>query len=576
VKLAWHIAKKDFRRLWPLLALWWGVLGLRALTPALDIKMRDQPMDAFWTQLNNIRPAVWLGADILLLLVIGAAAVDTDSPIKPAVHWRMLPLTGRRVFAAKILFLALACGLAGAVINVGVKIAYGFPFANLLAGLGWFEWKIAACLALGFMLASLFRYPFFTLGIALVLYGCLVVLYELPFPWYVQNDGDTLYLTRFLVWSNLLLVTALGSARWMYYSRRRSWSRIILAAGVACAQILQVWWPYDLVAGTQNHDITELPAPKTDSLGFSWQIDPLQIISHHFSDPNFQFLAKSNLSLSAPHAPHPGEAWIAESGRWTLPLVVGQKLKFYGVPKLDLPVNYGEVLGSLGINLPQKGRFEFRLQSGGFSPGVLSSLEHTHLANPAPKLMGELQFLIGPMERIADVAVAVGAHFTRTPDSFAIQYVGILEGKVNFDLLYQEVEPAGPPIGMLDPHGKWYALNSSDIRDYFFVLWNAKRQEGVLARGIDIWQGPREGDGYGQNEGVGLSVSTFSVGISFEFESTPGSSRRSRAEMQQWLADARLVELRFTPEHFYTVPANLDGLSIIEEVIPPTSTPPTP
>jgi len=615
VKLAWHIAKKDFRRLWPLLALWWGLLGLRALTPVLDLaaKLQNQPADSPLTQLNNIRPGAWLGADVLLLMIIAAAAVQTDSPIKSTSHWRMLPISGPRVFAAKILFLTLGCCVGGALINLGTKIAYGFPFANLLAGLGWFEWKITACLALGFMLASLFRRPFFALGIGLVVYICVVVFYDLPPIWFVRldqlpwYDEHSLFLTRFLVWSNLLLAAPLAAAVFVYFRRKRVLGGLILLAGIGCAQWTQGSWPtYGFFPEPEEKDdlAPAVMIPDSSVPNFSIQISPLRFITYRRNGEDL-YSVISGGTITGRQYPHPGDAWIISAAEWDLPLTGNGNFVLGAMPGPNflqgsgpnLPLNYADILQAFGMKTLMQSPGDAFIHSLNLNTDKLAKLQNLISNNTLPKIKGSLFLSTGPLTRIGDAPLTLGAQFPHAQDSIAIQNIHVMDGgapdadhyptpsleglplkTVGIDLIIQTLDPAGAPMQLLDPNWSWPGdpTKIHEVRDYYFVLWNPKRQESIPAQSLEIQ--PRWGydDEYGQNEGNGLSIHTSARSIYFPFFHPEGQAPWTKEEVQQWLKDARLVELRFKPEHFYRVEADLDGLTIAGHIPLATPTPPTP
>jgi hypothetical protein len=73
-------------------------------------------------------------------------------------------------------------------------------------------------------------------------------------------------------------------------------------------------------------------------------------------------------------------------------------------------------------------------------------------------------------------------------------------------------------------------------------------------------------DPYGQNEGDGLSVDTSTRQIYFLFYKSGDATPWSAQEVQTWLADARLVELRFVPEHRYSARADVNHLEFPDHV----------
>ncbi len=609
MKLTWHIAKKDFRRLWPLLALWWGVLALRAFEPTWDLATPYKDWDWWALRFAEIRPIAMVVLDTLLLIAIGAAAIRDDSPIRSFAHWRTLPLAGGRVLLAKILFLAVFCGLTGALISIATKIAYGFPPAELLAGLAWYEWKIAVCVSLGAMLASLFHHPFFTPVVAVIFYCCCAVLCDLPAIWYTQvegmgngDEGSTLYLSRFLVWSNVLLVTTLAVVIYMYYSRRRWPTILILGAGVALAQVAQGLWPIDFF-GPPKYDFIYMPAPPAAISALALQFSPLGVTWNENARPGDQYRAEFDAKISGLRSSRPGEAWFADTGRWVLPLPDGKKIDFLGGMGSPFPTNYAEVLQTLGLDKFPEDKIELYGGSGkqfAYAATLnlleLNSLEQAGAQKTRPKLQGGFMFHAGQMTRIADAPVTPGAHLARTEDDFTIQNVavthdvdpdssriyrrmpaGLTAEYVEIQLLIQSVAPAGAPLGTIHEYGSsWYREYWVKAPSYFFVLWNPQRHEVVPSFRLKVEPATESEDRYGQNEGNGLSIRTYTNSLLFEFYHAADSTPWSPQEIQAWLAGARLVELRYKWEHEYYVPADIDHLDIPDHITNHIPKDPTP
>ncbi len=600
MKIIWHITKKDFRQLWPLLALWWGVLALRALDPAMDFSahLPNAPTGQFATQFNRYRSGVLMAADLVLLVIVAASAVRVDSPIKPGMHWRQLPVSGGRVFSAKILFFILFCGLPAALINLVAKMEYGYPPALWRTGLTWYEWKIAVCIAVGVMAAALFRRAFLTPLTVVIVYSFIIIVYELPFLWFLQGYGDsiwdTLYLTRFLLWSNVLIASALGAAGFMYMTRRHWRSRLILAAGLVCAQFLQGYWPYDFFDQTDNA-FAYSPAPQELTFPVSFSSSTLQLTSRNLPQSRVTINAIFRGQISGVHSHGPGEAWILDGSDWNLPMADGHLIKLSAGRWPAYPENYAEALQTMGLEKLQPYTSDFMAGSWGAGQTNLKSLAAEPPGDQPKKLTGHLKFLVGPLTRIADVPLAKGAQFKRNPDCFAIQQIRVVKGAsadnrqrnnaarlgppsetVVIDLLAQSMDFSGAPLIMFDPHWQWDQENVSNGREYFFVLWNPKRQEVVPAQAIEMLSSPYDQDEYGETVGNGLLSATFTRQIFFEFYHPTAAIPWRPLEIQQWLADARLVELSFTPEHSYSVPANIDNLQVANQVAATTPTPPTP
>jgi hypothetical protein len=584
MKLTWHIAKKDFRRLWPLLVLWWGVLVVRAFEPTLDFaaRMSNVAPGALLNEFNSARPFVLLGADIFLLLLIGMAAIQTDSPIKPGAHWRTLPLAGGRALWAKLHFFVAFCGLPAALINLAAKVAYGFPTTMLFAGLAWLEWKIAACVAVGVMMASLFRRPLLTLLLVVIGYSFYSVQCNTTPVWLSDvgwrfGEPYTEFLTRFLILSSLLLALALGAVVGMYHYRRRFWSGVILVGGVVFTQTTQTLglWPFDLFGSSVPAAQTEIPAYslKFSPLRLTWRVVP--------PNRNIGYIAQFSADVTGLRSHHSGEAWILVEGHRILQLPDVPIINFYEFWTSNFPVNYAEDLQAFGLDAPRDDQNKLAAYSFGTPQENLKLLAAKWPELTPPALAGRLGFLTGQLTRMADAPVIRGARLARSPDGFAIKSIDVtsyvptaplrrprsipgdpIPLTVEITLLSQTLDAAGAPLHVLGSQWSSEYDYDSHARKYYFVLWNPKRHETVSGENFPQGLSRQDQDVLGENEGSGLTTLTDENKIYFEFYKPAGAGSWSKQEIQDWLADARLVGLRFTPEHNYVVPANIDRLEL--------------
>ncbi len=590
MNLYWHIAKKDFRRLWPLLVAWWVVIILRALEPALDFSGGGRSMLRFYFNFfySYDRPTVLLWADFILLVLIGVAAIRCDSPIKPFAQWRTLPLSGAQVLRSKMLFIAVFCGAAAALVDIAAKIGYKLPLAEYLDGLGWIEWKVALCVALGAALGSLFRHPFFTPMVWVILYGCGAILFEFPAIWFIKLGGGSqslngaLFITRFLFWINLLAVAVVGAVVWVYLTRKRVWSWVMLGGGFAVAQAAQAYWPLELVTAFGREGSPMLMLSRADVPGFSLQFSPLQLFisTSGFSfDDHLSCVLQGSATMTAPHSREPSETWIYNGGRWAFPAIGGQSL--HSSPGANTwPVNYAEVLQSLGLGKLRAVPFELKLSGQWLSEDPKNFLEPEGQTKTPRRLQGEVQFCVGQMERIEDIPAKAEARFSRGRDNFSILSMrGTSEGDwlnledrhklggmkpiaVQMRLLCQSVDTAGLPFSALMPrYQDWYSFDgrSYSSRTYYFVLWNPKRQEVVPAdRNISMGRGLSDALAAKRNDNL----------LYFDFTDLHDGATLTPQDMMDWLADARLVKLQFVPKYLYLVQVNVDNISFPTHATP--------
>ncbi|HTB62036.1 MAG TPA: hypothetical protein VK737_00495 [Opitutales bacterium] len=673
MRTLWIIVKKDFLRLRMLLVLWWCVLILRALMPALDLMYTDHYFpQSYPLHANDVSNIGWVGLysfglrsvyfllqgyvlmslDIILLIFIVISIVQADSPIKPFAHWRTLPISSRKMLGAKTASFAVFCGLVPALINVGAKISYGFPPDKWLTGLAWFEWKIAAIVLPAAAMAALFRRPLLTFLVAVTFYSLGNLLYDLPEIWYVKmNDfGDyyqvSQFVSRFIVWPIVLLATSASVMVCMYRFRRRVLGLAVLAGGIGIAQCLQITWSVDFFLGLVVPPIP-LPAPKS-APAFTLQYLPAdnQIIADKF--PHGEIDIPFNLTATDFRTNQPGEAWFPIAANLSLewPDGKGESLNTFGDfnyydgfnqmgfnlrDREAYPVNYANVLNRLGLGKMQADWradnmnnvytlsevhpevIHTELKAWWRDPGSSYTVPQDQVTKNGPgKLTGNIVFEVGQFKRIADIPAVAGAHFARAQDYYGIEKVDLVQNGVqqtpwlrdknlsqknqtpvvaNVWLLAQSVDvAAAPPTLVQLAKSKswndvdtwtdaneigsfaWNRINAKDESARFFVLWNPKKQEVRIARTLGLYNEDR----YGQNEGAGLSYSTLVTLLFFQIFPPDDATKVSPADVQAWLADARLVELRYTPEHLYTLPVSLDNVVVRDVTATPTSNAPAP
>ncbi len=155
----------------------------QAVQPALEFALLRRSANLVDSDLKSViydeLSYFLMVANAGLLLALATSVVLNDSPIMAGAHWQALPISGWRMFRAKLQFLLLGCVLPALFTMVAAKFAYGFPPGQWAEGLNGVFWTLAGCITLGALMAALTRHPYIATGVAVgALFG-LEYFYEL-------------------------------------------------------------------------------------------------------------------------------------------------------------------------------------------------------------------------------------------------------------------------------------------------------------------------------------------------------------------------------------------------------------
>ncbi|EIP99778.1 hypothetical protein OpiT1DRAFT_04308 [Opitutaceae bacterium TAV1] len=249
--LVWHIVKKDLRQQRRLLLVWGGVWLLRLAFP-LWLMARLEPSEdiehGYGTTEATVLPIVLL-ADLLLLFVIIARAVQSDGPLRKEAFWRTQPVSPGQMLTAKLLFAGIACWLAPLVVMAAALLCYGAGAEEFFVSLRSVALNQAACVLAASTFAVVFRGVAASLIIA-ALVSCLFIIL-LPGANPAGLDGvlmeRSLFASRMLAGAGVLLASAVIAWRgaWIRRSEWRAWFAGTL--GFILALSAARFWPVDFV-----------------------------------------------------------------------------------------------------------------------------------------------------------------------------------------------------------------------------------------------------------------------------------------------------------------------------------------
>ena len=254
MNLTLHLVACDLRYLRHYLGLWLGLVVLQAVlvgyAPHLPLVDR--------THIFSLSSLAWLLAvlNICLLAVIVAQLVQKDCVVGNSAFLLSRPVSRMRLLTGKVLFLVLAIILPSLLVEVGLLLSSGVTPHDTLRSVPQILFLTVVAVALLTMLAAV------TTSLARAILAGGLALLALPLLWFLVagawwlvfigpetfvRDEITVarpvpppgYSTDAVAISLVLLVTAGAVIGFQYLTRRTTWSRIFLAAGV-CLALLSV------------------------------------------------------------------------------------------------------------------------------------------------------------------------------------------------------------------------------------------------------------------------------------------------------------------------------------------------
>ena len=239
---------------------------------------------------------------ICLLAVIVAQLVQKDSTIGSTAFWLSRPVSRVQLLTGKVLFLVLAVILPSLLVEVGLLFVCGVTPYDTFRSVPQILFLALLAVAVLMMLATV------TTSLARMILAGGLALLGLPLLWFfvvgawslfqfgtrtflsdditvAQPVPPPIYSTYVVGIALVLLVTAGVVVGYQYLTRRTTWSRVILVAGVCLALLSMGYW--DRVLGTtppgldkEILDPSQVEARiERESLAFGSVRDPLSLLS---------------------------------------------------------------------------------------------------------------------------------------------------------------------------------------------------------------------------------------------------------------------------------------------------------
>lgn len=240
------IIRKDLRRFWPLLTLWFAALVVRA---ALDAWLGDE------RGLSNRQEGMFAVILVVLLnITLVSRVIAEDSPIKEAAFWRIMPVTGGQLLRAKLMFLGGWTVLLPMTVSALAAWYYDFTageIVRVVLGQGMLHGMIGLGIGMLAVLTERVLVSFVGLWFAMVLGQIASTTLRPTSASAAMQSGPyaslSLEWTRMTVGGVLVLLACGGAAAWVYARRERLGALGALALGVAGAWASGTYWAWDLL-----------------------------------------------------------------------------------------------------------------------------------------------------------------------------------------------------------------------------------------------------------------------------------------------------------------------------------------
>jgi len=588
-----HILKKDFRLVGRYLFVWWALLVFRAywimislngVLHPLSLRVYDPAAAETWYVRRWFMEwmPLWLMfftyINPLLLGYIVSVVLKADSPIDERALWRTRPVAGRAMFRAKLLFLGLFGLLVPCTIETALRLHYGFDARECLRGVVETTVINAAWVGVVASAALLFQRTFFGLifylGILLTGFFVFAGLSHIHWLDWVGTGSDFVPTphagwfgigTGFVFWT-LIVATMFVLAGLMYSGTHRVDGAkvlvggLILAVGVAffCREMFftgrEVSYPPNdavkLVLHTLPAEQKSTPQPSSATISVSavsmndGASETLYASFTHSSLPGLkgQILQVNKASTSLKW-PGPKEPSLPES-----------------TP--DLNDDNGPLLyGPAALAAAGYGRLAWDHAQSWFSfPLVDLNQDQFKLAqNKSAQWTGQLSGLHGHFVTVTNVQPGPGVSWQEGNIRYQFQQdVSLLPRKLtssNQFILNLFFMKYGPVDYLLEP-----APPNDETLDVY-LLYNPRTKECIDALS-DPPNNRTEPVPYFSIFYDTLQELDFVFSRKLDENGQPLAQQMSNDEIKAWVAESRLVVLRFVPDQPFSCTMTIDPLVV--------------
>jgi hypothetical protein len=237
MKLIWHIAKKDLRRLrWPLVLFGALMLLQYAVWSIAEAKSGVS---------TSVAVAVW-GMHLLMAWLLVPLFVHEDAVVGLA-EWRVRPISGARLLGAKVLGIFFGLCLWPSLLTLPWWLNFGFGAGEIVHVMAVNTLGMMALTGVALLIAGLTR-DFAKFIAASLIVAVTAALVALTTAADIPANGEgavgpALAMTRAALGWGIVLATAIMVVPMQYLGRRPGWMRgLAIGAGLS-AVIVALMWP---------------------------------------------------------------------------------------------------------------------------------------------------------------------------------------------------------------------------------------------------------------------------------------------------------------------------------------------
>jgi len=503
VRLAWHIAQKDLRRLaWPLGAWLPLVLSppivLACVVPSIQGHAASS-LDA-WRSAFSIWLQLLLAVQLFLGYLLVGSSVLEDPLVGTTAFWSTRPIARGRLLAAKLLAAAIVLVVAPIVMLMPLWFANGFNLGDAALA-GWdfvqrFGGGVVLALLAGSLARTLAQFLAFSLVLAAAFFATTWVAFHFsrPTSWGVAASREWLMMAATLPLLALALLHQFLTRRTM-----RTW--FLLGATIVVLFVMRLAWPFEINVTDGRPRPTE-PMPE-DRAG---EIMPAPAFTQHQASSAPSLYGRS--------------AWSVE--RFSVPMFARSSDGRIELRASTLWMSEASVrmVGNKAATTPLR----WQLSALGFFPANRGEPEFTGTLEAwsvRPRVIGEMPMRVG-------AELQVGPDRTRILD--------LLFHEERLDNIY--VEEHGPDVQMRAAWSdNWSRRSSGNVRYVdCYVLVNREKKIATAAHLHDL----------GSLEAGGLAVRLRELGVAWR-------------EAERGVPT--LVKVRFERDHGFTLPLHVRGVS---------------
>jgi hypothetical protein len=246
MNLVWHIVRKDFRRLWVPLTLWWVMMIGSTLLLCRAATLEASP--ASFQGLTYFT-GTWQVMIMAVGFVLAAWLVMEDSLVTTQAFWRTRPISGGRLLVAKAAGAVVFFSVLPVLVLTPVWVGAGFSWGEL----GRAAFDLAFAQALVSTLAILLAGITATSGQFLIRAVGLCVFLPLYLGFIVDGLGATRYgvtrdlaVSRFALVMGLILVMPVAVIVHQFITKRTLRSCAVGGLGLLLMFVIKQAWPWEL------------------------------------------------------------------------------------------------------------------------------------------------------------------------------------------------------------------------------------------------------------------------------------------------------------------------------------------